>query len=81
MDYKELITNDKWRYEGQCGCGGTPTYKYELIADKNIKLRIKPTKKKFNLYCRAWDEWNKDLSLLAQILFAHGLIEAPMQQA
>jgi hypothetical protein len=62
-----------WRSEGQCSCGGTLTVKYEYITDRSIKLRIKPNKGRFNLYCRQWNEWDKALSELAQLLAAHGL--------
>jgi len=63
-----------WRAEGQCTCGGTLTVKYEYIADRSIKLRIKPHKKRFNLYARRWGEWDKPLAALEQVLAAHGLM-------
>ena len=62
-----------WRSEGQCTCGGTLTVKYEYIADRSIKLRIKPKKGRFNLYSRQWNEWDKPLAELAEMLAAHGL--------
>jgi hypothetical protein len=62
-----------WRYEGQCSCGGTLTVKYEYIGDRSIKLRIKPNKKKFNLYSRQWCEWDKPLGELQEMLAQHGL--------
>ena len=63
-----------WRHEGQCTCGGTLTVKYEYIADRSIKLRIKPGKNKFNLYSRSWSEWDKPLGELETVLKAHGLL-------
>lgn len=68
-----LIRPEKWRSEGQCSCGGTLTQKYEYITDHTIKLRIKPTKKRFNLYSRRWNEWDKPLDDLQEILADHGL--------
>ena len=62
-----------WRSEGQCTCGGTLTVKYEYIADRSIKLRIKPNKKRFNLYGRRWGEWDKPLDELQTLLESHGL--------
>jgi hypothetical protein len=62
-----------WRSEGACSCGGTLTQKYEYIADRQIKLRIKPNKGRFNLYSRTWGEWDKPLAELQQILAAHAL--------
>ncbi len=71
--YSEYIQPSKWRSEGQCTCGGSLTLKYENIADRSIKLRIKPNKGRFNLYSRRWNEWDKPLDQLEQILQAHGL--------
>jgi hypothetical protein len=65
----------KWRSEGQCSCGGTLTVKYEYTTDRNIKLRIKPHKGRFNLYSRQWNEWDKPLTDLSAILAAHELSE------
>jgi hypothetical protein len=67
------LAPDKWRSDGQCSCGGTLTVKYEYISDRSIKLRIKPNKGRFNLYCREWNEWDKPLPELSAILAAHGL--------
>ena len=80
MNYQGLITADKWRYEGQCSCGGTTTKKYEYIADRSIKLRIKPDKKKFNLYNRTFGEWDKALTDLETILKEHKLYEETLMK-
>ena len=73
MNYQSLLPPDRWHYEGQCSCGGTQTVKYEWIADRSIKLRIKPMKKKMNLYCRAWGEWDRPLDQLEALLATHEL--------
>jgi len=72
-NYTDYIQPTKWRSEGQCTCGGTLTVKYEYISDRSIKLRIKPNKNRFNLYSRQWNEWDKPLADLSQILAAHSL--------
>jgi len=71
--YQNLINTEKWQKEGQCTCGGTLTVKYEYATDRTIKLRIKPNKKRFNLYSRRWAEWDKPLDELEATLEAHGL--------
>jgi hypothetical protein len=68
------LSEAHWRSEGQCTCGGTLTKKYEYIADRSIKLRIKPNKGRFNLYCRRWNEWDRPLDQLQAILADHGLL-------
>jgi hypothetical protein len=69
----DLGLGASWRSQGQCSCGGTLTVKYEYITDRSIKLRIKPTKGRFNLYSRSWSEWDRPLTDLPGILAAHGL--------
>jgi len=71
--YQSLINAEKWKGEGQCTCGGTLTVKYEYIADRSIKLRIKPNKKKFNLYSRRWGDWDRPLDELQTIFKSRGL--------
>ncbi len=73
MNYKDLLPSGRWHYEGQCSCGGTLTVKYEYTTDRTIKLRIKPSKNKFNLYSRRWCEWDKPLDDLQDIMANHGL--------
>jgi hypothetical protein len=73
MNFKDYLPDTRWHSEGQCTCGGTLTLKYEYISDRSIKLRIKPTRQKFNLYSRRWCEWDQPLDGLPDILVLHGV--------
>jgi hypothetical protein len=67
------VDTKKWISEGQCTCRGILTVKYKHISDDNTKLRIKPSKKRFNLYSRNWTEWDKPVSELNDLLTKYNL--------